>query len=254
MFLKVFKYDFKAVFLKLIPVFIILPILAVVVRLVNLINIDNPLTNLMIVGVNIIFVLGCVFAAIYTEVMCIIRYTKSLFKEQGYLTHTLPVNKHQLLLSQILVVFLMTLIVGLLIFISIIISYFTSSLFLAITMVFEELFGFILEIYPSQVISTIVNSIISSIQGILVIFLGIAMGHAHAKNKNLLSVVYCIALSWGVSMFTSLINSSITLAFIDNYELGYVILQVVSTIESLGIVVAAYFVTIYIMKKRLNLE
>ncbi|UKI50926.1 MAG: hypothetical protein L6U99_06225 [Clostridium sp.] len=40
---------------------------------------------------------------------------------------------------------------------------------------------------------------ISSIETVLLIFLGIALGYSHNKNKAVMSVVYCLVLSFGIS-------------------------------------------------------
>ena len=56
MFLKVFKYDFKSIFFKFIPLLAIIPVLSIVVRLINLIQTDNAFLILVIGGFNALFV------------------------------------------------------------------------------------------------------------------------------------------------------------------------------------------------------
>lgn len=249
MFLKVFKYDFIAVFKRFIPIVIVVFGLSIFARLVNLMDASKNFMTGMLIGIgNTIFIISLVTIMIYTIVLVIVRYVRSLFKDQGYLTHTLPVNKHQLLLSQLLVAVIMTTISILIIILGIFIAYFKPNWIQGM----KEFLQGMLE-WDSLTLKTIFLVIFclmtSSLSSIFIIYLGIAFGHAHNKNKTLLSVVYCMALNYGIGIFTNVIQipffSSIT--NIDVY-------LIISIVISLVICIACYFLTIFMMQKHLNLE
>ncbi|MBD5390693.1 hypothetical protein HDR67_01660, partial [bacterium] len=211
MFLKVFKYDFKAIFFKFLPVLALLPVLAIVVRLVNLLRLDNVFAGIMISLMNGLFIFGCAALSVYTIVLCIMRYVKSLFRDQGYLTHTLPVNKHQLLLSQILADVLMEMISVVLVFLCVLIAYFNMNFAQAFIRAISNLFNEVItaeefwRLFSGTFVLLIFIVIFSTLQNLFIIYTGIAIGHAFSKNKGILSVVFCIAINYGISIVTGAI-------------------------------------------------
>lgn len=259
MFIKLFKYDFKAVFFKLIPFIILVFVFAILVRLVNLITIaasSQVIFELMTGLVNMFFVFALGILFVYAEVLTIMRYAKSLFKDQGYLTHTLPVSKHKLLLSQILVAMIVFIITALIVFLAVVIAYFSSNMFRGF---FEFVAEFFEKVYTGNMIVTIILFIlllpVSMIQSMIVIYLGIALGHAHATHKSLLSLIYCIVISnvlqfiVGTLIFVFLLFFTPAYAEVSiNLMLGMILLMLTV------ITVASYFLTIFTMKRRLNLE
>lgn len=273
MFLKVFKYDFKAIFFKYLPVLAILPILAILIRLIGLIfNGGND-----VVGVNVfvgliygllngLFILSLALFSVYTLVICIMRYTKSLFRDQGYLTHTLPVNKHQLLLSQILADVLMELISLVVILICCFIAYFTPSVLEGILQLINEFFNVVISsrdffnLFGGTIVLCVFTLFFSFLQSLFVIYTGIAIGHAFAKNKGVLSVVFCIVLNYGIGFVTGII--SMIVGFVGDYAIIEVenfvnvsnIYLTISLVESILICIGAYWLDIYLMKNKLNLE
>lgn len=266
MFLKVFKYDFKAIFFKFIPVLALLPVLAIVVRLVNLIRLDNVFAGVMISLINGLFIFGSAALFVYTIVICIIRYVKSLFRDQGYLTHTLPVSKHQLLLSQILADVLMELISVVLVFLCFLVAYFDMEFARAFIEVISNIFNEVItseefwNMFAGTFVLLIFITIFGTLQNLFVIYTGVAIGHAFSKNKGILSIVFCIAINYGISIITGLINLIIGAAVdfatitadqvigVINTYLG------ISLAESILICIGAYFLDIYLLKNRLNLE
>lgn len=250
MFIKVFKYDFKSVFFKLIPMFIIVPILAILTRLTLLQNFNTSIATMISVFINGMFILSLCVTFLYSIIIVINRYVKSLFKEQGYLTHTLPVNKHLLLLSQILVAVIISLISVLFMFLNIMIAYFSADIIQVLKDIIWQIFQVsISQDLIGQVILTLTVLITSSIQSILLLYLGIALGHAHAKNKVILSIIYCIAIVYGYSLLANMIN-----LFFSSIVNSYTSLMVSTLIESLVAIALGYFLTIFTMNRHLNLE
>lgn len=266
MFLRVFKYDFKAIFFKFLPVFAILPVIAVLIRLIGLADIDNVFVGMIWGLLNVLFFLGFALFFVYTLVICIMRYTKSLFRNQGYLTHTLPVNKHQLLLSQILADILMELISIVVIFLCFIIAYYTPSMLETFITGLNEFFQVVIprdeffKVFGGSITLLIFCIFFSALQSLFVIYTGIAIGHAFPKNKGVLSVVFCIAINYGIGFVTGIVSMIVGVvgdfAVIEVEDFARVanIYLSISLIESIVICIGAYFLDIYLMKHKLNLE
>lgn len=270
MFLKVFKYDFRALFFKFLPVLAILPVLSIIVRVVNLIPcMDNVFILLVKMGANSLFMLGCVFLFIYTLVICIIRYVKSLFRDQGYLTHTLPVTKHSLLLSNLFADFLMQIISFLVVVLCLVIGYLTPNIWDTVVEFFGKAFEIAIveeelaKMLAGTSILVLFSLLFSAFQSLFVIYTGVAIGHAFAKNKGILSVVFCIAINYALGIFGSILMgiyglvtrqfnfTSLTI----NEAFGYINIYLgISLAFNIIVCVIGYFVDIYLMKEKLNLE
>lgn len=249
MFIKIFKYDFIAIFKKLIPVFIALPVLSIFVRIVNSINYGNDISVLTVTSVNGLFLFLIVASYIACGIIVLFRYVKSFFKDQGYLTHTLPVGKNSLILSIVINTLLAFIATSIIIFISIVIAYYSNSIIDELKNIlqsFEITYegNFILD-----VLYNLVLKMISSIETVLLIFLGIALGYSHNKNKAVMSVVYCLVLSFGISFF----ENSMNLVF-SNIINSANMLNLIKIIEDLIVIGFSYFFTVFTLNKGLNLE
>lgn len=264
MFLKVFKYDFKAIFFKFLPVLVVLPVLAILVRIVNLLDGTNVFAALVITLFNGLFVLSCSLLTIYTIVICIMRYVKSLFRDQGYLTHTLPVSKHHLLLSQLLADFLMELISLFLIFICLFIAYFTPQVGATMAEVLSAFFEVMISTedlgtFSGTLVLLVLAVFFESIQSLFLIYTGIALGHSFPKNKGILSVVFCIAINYGINIINFILMlcvSALDFVAVTLNQTLYLVntTLIVVIVESIVLCVVAYFVDIYLMKNKLALE
>ena len=129
---KLLKYDLKYM-LKNMSIFYILSIFfAITTRI--LFNLDGSVINNIISQISV----GCMFAMIAntlinTIMRSWIRFRDSLYKDEAYLTHTLPVTKNEIYNSkfiQTLVFFFISFIV---IIISLFIAYYNKDNWLAIT-------------------------------------------------------------------------------------------------------------------------
>ena len=172
-----------------------------------------------------IIVWGTIYIA--TIVLIIRRFAKTVFGREGYLTNTLPVSAHQLILSKLLVAFIL----------DIITSYFGQIL--------KEIGAFYLFI-PS--------TILSMIAGILFYYLCISIGNLFNTNKVLMGFVAFFAIQailFFIGFFFGLgaaLTGDATYTAINNSS------YIISLVQSLILIAASYFGTYYIMTKRLNLD
>ena len=97
---KVLKYDLKSLIKNLIPLYVVLFGLGLMIRILGLF--DNVSVIAIVCGLMIVALVFVSFLSVLlTGVFSVKYYLENLFKDQAYLTHTLPVKKGTLLLSKV---------------------------------------------------------------------------------------------------------------------------------------------------------
>ena len=102
---KVLKYDLKALCRYLVPLYAVIFGLGIMTKLLSFfekVSIINIILGLMIVAL----IFAVTFSFVLTGIFNIKHYLDNLFKDEGYLTHTLPVKRGTLLLSKVLASFI----------------------------------------------------------------------------------------------------------------------------------------------------
>lgn len=257
---KVLKYDLKALCRYLIPLYAILFGLGIMIRLLGFfdnVSIIAIICGLMIVALVVLsclsFVLNGIFSVKY--------YLENLFKDEGYLTHTLPVKKGTLLFSKVLaslVTFSMT---ALVLIISLIVAFYQKGLFVDVVKVLN------LSIYGMSVyeflLFMIVYGIIGYVATILMVYAAIAIGYSRSSNKLVSSVVWGLIfyfvmefLYLGLLGIIMIINPT----FISNLDNSVFMMKDLITFFSIFMVFTAliggvyYYISYRFMDKKLNLE
>ena len=102
---KLIKHEFRATARFMLLVYAVLAAAAVLanlsIRFMDTTN--NAFLNLLFGFTIFLFVAGIVAAVVITAVVMIVRFYRSLLKEQGYLMHTLPVTVHGHIWSKLIV-------------------------------------------------------------------------------------------------------------------------------------------------------
>lgn len=257
---KVLKYDLKALCRYLIPLYAVLFGLGIMIRLLGFfdnVSIIAIICGLMIVALVVLsclsFVLNGIFSVKY--------YLENLFKDEGYLTHTLPVKKGTLLFSKVLaslVTFSMT---ALVLIISLIVAFYQKGLFVDVVKVLN------LSIYGMTVyeflLFMIVYGIIGYVATILMVYAAISIGYSRSSNKLVSSVVWGLIfyfvmefLYLGLLGIIMIINPT----FISNLDNSVFMMKDLITFFSIFMVFTAliggvyYYISYRFMDKKLNLE
>ena len=257
---KVLKYDLKALCRYLIPLYAVLFGLGIMIRLLGFfdnVSIIAIICGLMIVALVVLsclsFVLNGIFSVKY--------YLENLFKDEGYLTHTLPVKKGTLLFSKVLaslVTFSMT---ALVLIISLIVAFYQKGLFVEVVKVLN------LSIYGMSVyeflLFMIVYGVIGYIVTILMVYAAISIGYSRSSNKLVSSVVWGLIfyfvmefLYLGLLGIIMIINPT----FISNLDNSVFMMKDLITFFSIFMVFTAliggvyYYISYRFMDKKLNLE
>ena len=197
-----------------------------------------------------IVVWGTIYIA--TIVLIIKRFATSVFGREGYLTNTLPVSAHQLILSKLLAAFILDTISSLVVLASIgIIAAF--NLDIKDILLTTSYFGQILKEMGALYLF-IPSIILGKISGILFYYLCISIGNLFNTNKvrmgfvayfTIQAILFFIGFFFGIG---AALTGNATNTVINNSS------YIFSLVQSLVLIAASYFGTYYIMTKHLNLD
>ena len=186
---KLLKYDLKYM-IKNMSVFYILAIFfAITTRILFALN------ETVIVKIISQISVGCLFAMvanilINTMMRSWVRFRTAIYKDEAYLTHTLPVTKNEIYDSKLLQTLIFFIIGFSIIVLSLLITYYTKDRWDVI----KNLIGTIttgLNFKPSTfIISMIVIIFLEVFNAIQCGFLGIILGHKKSNNKITYSVLF----------------------------------------------------------------
>ncbi len=209
--------------------------------------------------VAVFFSLFAYVAAVY--VMQLVRFYKNKFTDEGYLTFTLPVNVHQIFLSSALSLLLWTLISGLVLALCILIMY----LFATVGMDWMNEIYYITEpvyedIYPDGYGWVLALTGISiTAFGVILPLSCLTVGASIAKKHKILAAfgIYygiSVVLNWiqSILMLSSVFESAISDA--DRYMELMMEQQALTAAIQLLAAVGGYFLSTWLMKRKLNLN
>ena len=286
---KLIKYDFKALKKTLLPLCFGAVALSVFVTLLMKLfflykdysyNLSRVLDDIFGTVLSLLLgfgVLGLIAAAIVSWFLILKRYYQNLFKDDGYLTFTLPVKTSGILLSKLISSTIWSLITSLfaIVSIAIFVVFGTSRQFINMDAI--DTFSRIWEAYWSTPLLTLKDYIIipiiftllvlsSVVQNILLLFLAITLGNqVSRKHKILGSVGMYFVVNTVASIIVSTAMILLTYAGLEqidndsifsispNINVVYIYLSVVIVISA-ALSVAYFFVNKYILKNHLNLE
>lgn len=254
MFAKMLKYDLRATggtcgILSAAA----LGLTALVTVLFRAVPVDDNLYLDMILGLMAaFFVLAMLAYVAAVEILQFVRFYKSRFTDEGYLTFTLPVNSHQIFLSGFVTVLLWT-VLSILVF-ALCIGTFTlvgcdaiepisEALDLLLYIDIGESFG----IYALQLG-------VSAIYSIIICLTSLTIGAVIAKKHK---VLMAFGIYYGISVANSILSSLISTALILNVEeISDNVLQrsaCLSIAWSLILMIVGYGISTGLMKRKLNL-
>ena len=243
MFWNLVRYEFKNVnkwYLALYGAVLALSAL-IGVQASSLKSIDTPDQQMiMLVFLALVFGGLIITLSISTLILIIRRFKGSVYDRQGYLTLTLPVSEHQIILSKLLGAFIWSLASSLVFILSIyIILVLTGANFLDIFSL-EYLFKFYMDSFWLSVISYI----LSTISGILCIYLAISIGQLFNEYRTALAVLAYIV----IQTILGFVGLNLRIDIDYNWMISFEIFK------DLILSVAFYLGTYYILKNKVNLQ
>lgn len=258
---KLLKYEIKATARVFLPLYLVLILFGIINSLMNY-NADNFSVPQFITLTLYMLILVGMFVA--TFIVMIQRFYKNLLSEEGYLMFTLPVKNWKHIVSKLLVSIMWVILSGLTSIISIVIIILQeltlSEIFLDLAMAWNKLYSTLGTPLYNLSLQLALGFIVSMVNGILLIYVSIAIGHLSNNHKTLASVGAFL----GIYTITQII-SGFSLFF--GYDGGQGFISpllnqspVPFNLLWLGIGISALYATIYfiitnlILNKRLNLE
>ena len=177
---------------------------------------------------------------ISTLILIIRRFKGSVYDRQGYLTLTLPVSEHQIILAKLLVAFIWSLISSavlvLSIYIILVIIEPNSVDFLAFKDLFQQ--------YLDSISLSLISFILSTVAGILCIYLAISIGQLFNEYRTALAVLAYIVIH-------------VVLGFSDlflNFGTHYNMMLTYEIFKDLILIAVFYLGNYYILKNKVNLQ
>lgn len=258
---KLMKYDIKNMSKILLYFYVITIGLAIITRLINL---GDNIEIIRIIGM--VFA-GCVYAGIgnilvNTFVHIIKNFRTSFYKDESYLTHTLPVDKNKLLLSKYLSALIVILCSIVVILLSLFILFYSPELMLTIqTFLNSTIPGFTI---PVGLVVALIITIIFVEICCLISFAFTAVIHGHqSNNKKALNSFVCFFAYYFASMFVSLIAITIVFAIGGNIELllaeqlsqsAFISLLITGLVCYIGYTIAFFFIARHLFNKGVNVD
>ena len=186
---KLLKYDLKSIF-KVLTIFYSLSIFFAILTRIFL-SVDNSFIINIVGKVCSGTTIAMMFNIIINNLMRLwVRFTNNFYKDESYLTHTLPVDKKTLFLSKALASVITMFTSVLVICLSLFIAYYSKE---NIELV-KNLLLPLAKVYDSTVVTVILAFVFVSFLELMNIlhsgYVGIVLGHKKNNNKQLYSIVF----------------------------------------------------------------
>ena len=196
--------------------------------------------SIMLVFQAFIFGVLIVTMSISTLILIIRRFKGSVYERQGYLTLTLPVSEHQIILAKLLGAFLWSLLSAVVFILSIYIFLVTVDPQIIEVYMIRYFFGH----YLDSIGLSLISYIFSTVAGILCIYLSISIGQLFNEYRTALAVVAYIV----IQTILGFITLNLRIDFDYNWTISFEILK------DLILSVVFYLGTYYILKNKVNLQ
>lgn len=234
-------------------------------------RVETSYTALLLILLCYAVWIGCTWGVI---LYLTIRYYKSMYTDEGYLTHTLPVTTNQLLVSKALNFWIWNLLTTAAITISV-------CAFVAVVSVLESGdLSFVVEIIdgfkelchainssayalPWQffLISLLVCMVVTSLSGVLMIIGSVNIGQLWARHRVAGAVLVYIGIYLVQQFVLQILISNVMFAYmIRGIQTTSAAVTTVNkmawivTVDSILFAVALYIASYFILKKRVNVE
>ena len=242
MFWNLVRYEFKNVnkwYLALYGAVLALSAL-IGVQASSLKSIDTPDQQMiMLVFLGLVFGGLLITLSISTLILIIRRFKGSVYDRQGYLTLTLPLSEHQIILAKLLGAFIWSIISSAVFFLSIYIIFATIDP----NMVDSYFFDYLFVHYIENFWLTLISFFMSTVASILCIYLSISIGQLFNEYRTALAVLAYIVIH-------------IVLGFVDIFSpsLNYSMMMSAEIFKNLILSAVFYLGTYYILKNKVNLQ
>lgn len=263
---KLLKYEIKATARTYLPMYALLIVFALLNKFFMAVNADYlKIPQIISMSVFVVIIVGI---SVMTLVVTIQRFDKNLLTDEGYLSFTLPVKAHSHIDSKMIVSLMWTALSIIVSFVSIFVMAVNEQTIVVIKQAFNNLAEAINIIGPASYViflEAFLFVIIATLGCIITIYAAITLGNMSSKHKLLAGIGAYI----GFGVIEQIISSIILTSFGGGIERYFrslntatvpIVVNAVQLIMLGAIVfylifgVAYYFLTNWMLKKKLNLE
>jgi len=213
----------------------------------------------LVMVVGIIAIAVCGVAALF---VLIGRFYKRCFTDEGYLTFTLPVNSHQILLSSMVNSVINMLIASVTVFVSIALLIlvgvssahgFWPALWESLPRLFRDLCQLLTSREMGYVVHALLWMLLFLLCELVVLMLSVTIGALAAKKHKILAAVGVYYIIHFVTTFINLSGMGTVVLVEAGTEAMGTKMITVQTFVTVGIALAGYFIMHYLITKKLNL-
>lgn len=260
------KYEWKATWKLLVPMnlfIVVMSILAYITVQLDFFDSYNDLVIMTGAVLMMTYMLSMFVILVVTVIYLIYRFYTSVYGDEGYLLHTLPVDKHHIIIAKAVVSASWIILNIFLIYLSILFLISTQERFVeTITDGFQfyvEAMNSYNKIGAFEIIMTLVASFFAMLARILKVSACVSLGQLASNHKVLSSIGFYYAIYVVQRIFTlfyymivELINRASDYAYYGSSFFGSS--WEFTLLSSLIYCVIFYFLTWYVMDRKLNLD
>lgn len=242
--------------------------------IIECLNFKGDMLAILKVATILLYVLALVVLSVISYIYLAVRFYKSMYGSESYLTHTLPVGSFAKLNGKLLVALIWTLVNGVVCALSVIALVAVALKRANVTVPWgevEQILDMMFHMSPGALLAWgVLMAIISFLHSLLMIYVSLSVGQLFQKHKigaSVVTYVIIYAVMQVISAMTSasrsveLFEVSETVDMVDpGFTMGYLIgdfykdLLVISLILSAVSTVIFYGVTAYICSRKINLD
>lgn len=263
---KILKYEFKSTARLFLPTYLATLAFALLSKIFGSVYALQNLWGGIFYGLIIlIYAIVILMTMTLTFVLIVQRFHKNLLKDEGYLSHTLPVSVDTHIWGKVIPAVAWTVLSALVVCASILLLLGTNEMLSDISNVLtSSIESFCIQnnlplwLFVAEAVVVVVFSLFS---GILAFYSALAIGHLANSRRILVSIVAYFALSMVLSLIYSSVgivtgNSSFEISADQMAVSGsiWTTSMISTTVMSLINSAIYYLITRYILRNRLNLE
>lgn len=204
--------------------------------------------------------------AVCSEIVLLLQFYRKKFTDQGYLTFTLPVTNHQIIFSSYLNILIWTFITFVVTILTISIpvffgssatQFFNKEALSVLQIAWNSMWEITNQIYFENALTGILSVVLVIIQGlasVMMVLTAITIGCTVAKtHKILASIGIYYGISMGLGIVSSMLQFPILIISRLDVESYMTMTMLPQAILYLIVLVGGYFLTAFLMKRKLNL-
>jgi len=273
---KLIKYDFMDVSKLIIPFYIGMGVMGIVIRVFWFILLNEKIDDRVRISTGVFqfmsyfgYVIAIIGIILMTYYAVIIRYYRSIYGNEGYLTNTLPIETYEIILAKLLTFFSWFVVNGIIIFFTFWFIIPVEGIFKANIFrpeVLREIEMFLRHSVGTALIIGIISMLVMTIEKILFLFLCVSIANM-VKSYRILTGIGAYIILGGIIGLIKQVILTFTYIFDKNYgNYDNSEWEVLRTFENvfntnLGMLftsivfsVILFFVVNYLLKNKLNLE